>query len=301
MTSHTAVAKLRRLFGGVKAGHTGTLDPMATGVLPVLLGRAVKASAFLTESDKHYRALLRLGLTADTEGTTGRVLTECDTLPGEEEVREVCRRFVGKIMQTPPMYSAIRVGGVRLMEMARRGEVVEREAREIEVFSLSVERVTERDYSLDVVCSKGTYIRTLCADIGAMLGCGGCMAALERRAAAGFGIGEAHTLGELEAMGEEERAAAVIPTEHLFRDLPAVRTAPFFTRLAQNGQPLYQKKIGCDYPRGTRVRLLSDEGFYALAEVGEDTRLTVIRLFVLGEGGAKDTKSEEADDGNADG
>ena len=283
MTSHTAVGRVRRLFGGEKGGHTGTLDPMATGVLPVLLGRAVKASEYLTDSDKHYRATLRLGVTTDTEDVTGQILTQSDAIPAEGEVREAVKAFIGPIKQVPPMYSAIKMGGKRLMDLARAGKTVEREAREITVYSIGVEKLTETDYSLDVVCSKGTYIRTLCADIGAKLGCGGVMAALCRTEAAGFPLSRAHTLAELEEMGDEERAACVIPVEALFCDLPRVEVAPFYARLAHNGQPLYQKKIGCAFDGGTRVRLCDATGFFALAEVPKDTPECIkpIKFFVL--------------------
>ncbi len=283
MTSHTAVARLRRLFGGEKAGHTGTLDPMATGVLPVLLGRAVKASAYMTETDKHYIATLRLGMTTDTEDVTGKVLTQTDKLPTEAEVLAVCARFVGELSQTPPMYSAVKVGGQRLMELARRGMTVEREARPITVHSLTAARVSDSDYTLDVVCSKGTYIRTLCADIGAALGCGGTMAALCRAEAAGFSLDRAHTLGELEEMGEAERAACVIPTETLFSSLPALSVPDFYATLIRNGQAVAQYKLKTDYPVGTRLRLCDKEGFFALGECVEQdgARVRAVTLFRL--------------------
>ena len=283
MTSHTAVAKVRRLFGADKAGHTGTLDPMATGVLPVLLGRAVKASAYMTESSKHYLATLRLGLTTDTEDITGTTLTTSDVIPNEAQVREVAKTFVGDILQTPPMYSAIKVGGKRLMELARQGKVVEREARPITVYSLTVTRLTDTDYALDVHCSKGTYIRTLCADIGAALGCGGCMASLARTQAAGFSLSHAHTLEEFERMSDEERKACVIPVEHLFLDAPKVVVADFYAHLLQNGQAPLQKKLGVSFPVGTYVRLHDKEGFFALGIVPENhpdvvKTLTLFRL-----------------------
>jgi len=283
MTSHTAVAKLRRLFGGEKAGHTGTLDPMATGVLPVLIGRAVKASEYITEGDKHYRAVMRLGLTTDTEDVTGAVLTTSDAIPDEAAVLRVVSDFIGEQFQTPPMYSAIRVGGRRLMELARAGKTVERESRPITVFRLTAQRLSDTDYALDVVCSKGTYIRTLCADIGAALGCGGTMAALTRTEAAGFPLERAHTLAEWEAMGEEERAAQVIPLSRLFAGYPTLTLPAFFARLAKNGQPLWQEKIRTSYPAGTRLALYDADGFFALAEVPADApdRIRVLKLFVL--------------------
>lgn len=281
MTSHTAVRRLARLFGVEKAGHTGTLDPMATGVLPVLIGRGVKASEYLTEGDKHYIATLRLGLTTDTEDTTGTVLTTSDDLPDEAEVLAALAAFRGEIMQTPPMYSAIKVGGHKLMDLARRGVTVEREPRPITVHRLTAEKLSESDYRLDVVCSKGTYIRTLCADIGAALGVGGVMASLCRAEAAGFPLSACHTLAAYEAMTEEERNAAVIPTEALFTCLPALYFPPFFARLAENGQRVDEKKLGASYPEKTRLRLVDDAGFFAIGEITPEGSVHVLKLFRL--------------------
>ena len=281
MTSHTAVRRLARLFGVEKAGHTGTLDPMATGVLPVLIGRGVKASEYLTEGDKHYIATLRLGLTTDTEDISGTTLRVSDRLPDEVEVLAALQAFRGEILQTPPMYSALKVGGHKLMDLARRGVTVEREPRPITVHRLTAEKLSESDYRLDVVCSKGTYIRTLCADIGAALGVGGVMASLCRAEAAGFPLSACHTLAAYEAMTEEERNAAVIPTEALFTCLPALYFPPFFARLAENGQRVDEKKLGASYPEKTRLRLVDDAGFFALGEITPEGSVRVLKLFRL--------------------
>lgn len=281
MTSHTAVRRLARLFGVEKAGHTGTLDPMATGVLPVLIGRGVKASEYLTEGDKHYIATLRLGLTTDTEDITGTTLRVSDRLPDETEVLAALHAFRGEILQTPPMYSALKVGGHKLMDLARRGVTVEREPRPITVHRLTAEKLSESDYRLDVVCSKGTYIRTLCADIGAALGVGGVMASLCRAEAAGFPLSACHTLAAYEAMTEEERNAAVIPTEALFTCLPALYFPPFFARLAENGQRVDEKKLGASYPEKTRLRLVDDAGFFAIGEITPEGSVRVLKLFRL--------------------
>lgn len=281
MTSHTAVRRLARLFGVEKAGHTGTLDPMATGVLPVLIGRGVKASEYLTEGDKHYIATLRLGLTTDTEDITGTTLRVSDRLPNEAEVLAALQAFRGEILQTPPMYSALKVGGHKLMDLARRGVTVEREPRPITVHRLTAEKLSESDYRLDVVCSKGTYIRTLCADIGAALGVGGVMASLCRAEAAGFPLSACHTLAAYEAMTEEERNAAVIPTEALFTCLPALYFPPFFARLAENGQRVDEKKLGASYPEKTRLRLVDDAGFFAIGEITPEGSVRVLKLFRL--------------------
>ncbi len=284
-TSHDCVNKIRRIYNTKKVGHTGTLDPMATGVLPVLVGRAAKAAELLVSDDKVYRAGLRLGVTTDTEDTTGAVLTECADIPEAERVFAVCREFVGDIMQVPPMYSALKVGGKKLVDLAREGVTVEREARPITVHSLEVEATDSPcDYILTVHCSKGTYIRTLCADIGAKLGCGGAMSSLCRLASGSFKLENTYTIDELEALDEGGRIAALCPTESLFAELDAVKLAPFFEKLSRDGNEIYQKKIGTSYPVGTRVRLLGREGFYALGEVrqyADGTAIKVIKLFSL--------------------
>lgn len=269
LTSQSAVNRVKRLFGAEKAGHTGTLDPMATGVLPVLLGRAVKASEFMLSSDKHYRATLRLGMTTDTEDTTGEVLSRADALPTAEEVFAAADAFRGEILQTPPMYSALKQNGKKLVDLARAGITVEREPRQIAVRRLTLRRLSPSDYEMDVVCSKGTYIRTLCADIGASLGVGGVMASLCRTEAAGFSLSDAHTLKEAEALSDEGRRALLFPVERVFLSLPKVTLPPFFARLARNGAPIYQKKIGVSLPEKSRVRLSDADGFFAVAESRE--------------------------------
>ena len=273
ITSHTAVSKIRRLFGADKAGHTGTLDPLASGVLPVLVGRAVKAAEFLTEADKHYRATLTLGTSTDTEDKTGAVLSESDAIPDEAAVRAILSRFRGEIEQIPPMYSAIKVGGRKLMDLARRGETVEREPRTVTVYRLEAEKIDERNYALDAVVSKGTYIRTLCADIGRALGCGGMMSALLRVEACGFTLEGAATPDELAEMTEEERLARLIPAEELFPTAKKLSPPPFFVRLLRNGLRIETKKLGiADALPGTRFRLFDDERFFSLAEVREPDR-----------------------------
>ncbi|MBQ8414425.1 MAG: tRNA pseudouridine(55) synthase TruB [Clostridia bacterium] len=268
-TSQGVVNRVKRIFGASKAGHTGTLDPMATGVLPVLIERGVKASEFMLTSDKHYIATLLLGVTTDTEDVTGETLTECSDIPDEERVLSVIDGFVGAYMQTPPMYSALKIGGRKLCDLARDGITVEREAREVTIHSITAVRINEREYTLDVRCSKGTYIRMLCADIGDRLGCGGCMKTLCRASASGFTLDDAHTLAELENMTDEEREKCIFPVEYIFRQLEEIRLKPFFARLAHSGLEIYLKKISLDLPVGTRVRLSDDEGFFALGEVRE--------------------------------
>lgn len=269
ITSQGAVNRVKRLFGVSKAGHTGTLDPLATGVLPILIGRAVKASEYMLTSDKYYRAILKLGITTDTEDITGTVLTESSDIPGEEQVYSVIKDFEGEIMQTPPMYSALKVGGRKLCDIARQGEEIEREARKITVHKIEAEKISRDTYSLDVHCSKGTYIRTLCADIGDKLGCGGAMAALERTRASVFSLENSYTLGQIEALSESERDAIIIPIERVFEDCKKIHLEPFFARLARCGVEIYLKKIGKTLPLGERVTLFDELGFFALGEVRE--------------------------------
>lgn len=269
LTSQAVVNRVKRIFGASKAGHTGTLDPMATGVLPVLVEKGVKASEFMLTQDKHYIATLLLGVTTDTEDVTGEILTRCDDIPDEKTVTRCIEGFVGEYLQTPPMYSALKVGGRKLCDLARQGVTVEREPRRVQIYSICATRTSENEYTLDVKCSKGTYIRTLCADIGARLGCGGCMKALQRATASGFTLADAHTLGELENMSEGEREACIFPVEYIFRHLPEVKLPAFFARLAHSGLEIYLKKINVDLTLGSLVRLSDGEGFFALGEVRE--------------------------------
>lgn len=286
MTSHDVVWRVRKLFGTKKVGHTGTLDPLATGVLVVLLGRAAKACEYVSHDEKVYEATLRLGLTTDTEDVTGNVLTTAESLPTPAEVAAVLPSFRGEIMQVPPMYSALKVNGRKLCDLARAGEVVEREARPVTVKSLVCEATDAAgDYRMTVRVSGGTYIRTLCADIGAALGCGGVMATLRRTEAGGFPIADCVTLEELEAMDMGERLERLRPVEELFSDLEAVSLPDFYRTLCRNGCEIYLKKIGVSFPAGQRLRLCDASGrFFALGEVGEyedGAAVKAIKIFVL--------------------
>jgi tRNA pseudouridine55 synthase len=197
-TSHDVVAKVRHLFGDVKVGHAGTLDPAATGVLPLLIGRGTRIAEYLVEWDKEYRAVLRLGETTDTQDATGTVLTRCATdAVTPSAIHEAVGRFHGPIEQVPPMYSAVKVGGVPLYKSARAGKTIARDARTIVIHALEVEAIQGRDVTLRIVCSKGTYVRTLCADIGEALGVGGHMFALERRRVGPLAIDRASTVDEI--------------------------------------------------------------------------------------------------------
>ena len=277
MTSHDVVFKIRKLYGTKKVGHTGTLDPDATGLLIVLIGRAAKAAEYVVAGKKVYRAGLRLGLTTDTEDTTGKTLTTSDNIPEKAAVLEAVGSFLGESLQVPPMYSALKVGGKTLCDLARQGITVEREARPITIYSISADG-DGRDYCLDVACSAGTYIRTLCADIGARLGCGGAMSSLFRTETGGFHISSAHTLTEIEALTQEERDALLIPTESLFTSLPVVVLPAFFERLAGNGAEIYQKKIGTAFPTGTLLRVHGGSGFFGIGEVREYESGSAIKM-----------------------
>ena len=217
-TSMDVCAKLRGILHEKRVGHAGTLDPMATGVLPVFVGQATKAVSFAEGGKKVYEAVLQLGRVTDTQDTTGETLEERAVTVTADDVRAALPRFLGEIEQIPPMYSAIKVNGQKLYDLARQGKEVARKPRRITIYDLALtEELGNGQYALRVECSKGTYIRTLCHDLGQALGCGGCMAALRRTEASGFGIGEAVTLEDAAREGE----ALLRPLDSLFRVYPA--------------------------------------------------------------------------------
>ncbi len=220
-TSSDVVAKLRGLLHEKRIGHSGTLDPMATGLLVVFVGRATRAVEFAESQEKRYLASLRLGLATDTQDITGnRVFGEPREI-GEEELEKTLALFRGEIQQIPPMYSAIKVGGKKLYEIARRGGEVERRPRPVRIRELRLLGREGEDWLLDVTCSKGTYIRTLCHDIGQSLGCGGCMSALRRVRAGDFSLEQAHTLDQIrEAADRGEAEKLLLPVDSLFREVP---------------------------------------------------------------------------------
>ena len=217
-TSMDVCAKLRGILHEKRVGHAGTLDPMATGVLPVFIGQATKAVSFAENGRKVYETVLQLGRVTDTQDTTGETLEERAVTVTADDVRAALPRFLGEIEQIPPMYSAIKVNGQKLYDLARQGKEVARKPRRITIYDLALtEELGNGQYALRVECSKGTYIRTLCHDLGQALGCGGCMAALRRTEASGFGIGEAVTLEDAAREGE----ALLRPLDSLFRVYPA--------------------------------------------------------------------------------
>ena len=278
-TSFDVVAKLRGVLGTRKLGHSGTLDPMATGVLPVFCGGASKAVDLQLDHDKAYRAVLRLGQRTDTGDITGTVLETAPVTAGERELQAVLPQFVGKQMQVPPMYSAVKVGGQPLYKLAREGKTVERKARPIEIYSITYGgSPAENEYVLEVTCSKGTYIRTLLEDIADALGQKGTMSALRRVAAGVYTEADAHTLEEIQAAkdaGPAALEALMLPVESVFASLPLLTVAPRVEQHLYNGCPTSR------YPAADgRYRVRNEAGqFLGLANIVGGV-LRVEKLFV---------------------
>ncbi len=272
-TSFDVAAKLRGLFHERRVGHGGTLDPMATGVLPVFLGRATRALPFFEEfGDKEYVAGLRLGLETDTEDTTGETLSVRPVTAGPAEVRAAVAALVGPQMQTPPMYSAVRVNGQRLYDLARQGRTVERRARPVTIHEAELLSGAGADYLFRVRCSKGTYVRTLCAELGRGLGCGGCMSSLRRTAAGCYGLEQAVTMDALLAAADP--TAFVLPLDTLFAAHPAVQIGAEAERRLRNGNP-----VPGEGPAG-RCRVYGADGaFLALGRLEEGRIVTVKSFF----------------------
>lgn len=220
ITSFVAVAKVRRLTNIKRVGHTGTLDPLAEGVLPILIGRATSLCSYITETEKSYTARVKLGITTDTEDITGNVLTENKVSVSEENLKRVAESFLGESMQIPPMFSAIKVDGKRLYSLARQGESVERTPRKIFVKSIAVRDFCGDEFYMDVTCGKGTYIRSLCRDIGEKLGCGATMTELTRTKTAGFSI---ENCVPLDSLTEENIKDYILPTDKAVENIPQVR------------------------------------------------------------------------------
>ena len=235
-TSHDVVAKLRGVYGLKRIGHSGTLDPMATGLLAVFLGRATKAVEYSEAAEKEYIAHLRLGIETDTQDTTGAVLKTTGQIPDRAALEAVLPRFRGEISQLPPMYSAIKVNGKKLYEIARRGGEVERQQRRITIHSLDLIGEESGDYILRVRCSKGTYVRTLCHDIGAALGCGGAMSALRRTRIGIYDVKDAHTMEELTSVTREAAESLVLPLESIFLEYPVIALTAVNEAHCRNGR-----------------------------------------------------------------
>lgn len=281
-TSHDVVAKLRGILKQKKIGHTGTLDPQAVGVLPVCLGNATKLCDLLVDKTKEYEAVLRLGVTTDTQDLTGTVLTQRPVTTARSQAEEVLLSFLGEYEQIPPMYSALKVNGQKLYDLARQGKEIERAARAVTIYKMDIQEIALPVIRFKVSCSKGTYIRTLCHDIGEKLGCGGAMESLKRTASGSFQAEEALTLAQIEELRDSGRIMdAVLPVEKIFEAYDkvfAVRTA---AAMLQNGNVLKERQInrremadsGKDTfqisvkSRGRLVRMYdAEESFYGVYE-----------------------------------
>ena len=251
-TSHDVVAKLRGILRQKKIGHTGTLDPEAVGVLPVCLGKATKVCELLTDKDKTYEAVMKLGIVTDTQDMTGTVLEQNEVLVTAEQVNEACQSFLGEYAQIPPMYSALKVNGKKLYELAREGKVVERKARQVMIHELIVNEINleQGEITMTVSCSKGTYIRTLCQDIGEKLGCGACMKSLKRTKVERFTVEESLTLAEIEQLVKEGQIEKyLLEVDEVFIKYPKVVIKEDDCKLIYNGNHFYPKhmdKAGSD-------------------------------------------------------
>lgn len=265
-TSHDVVAKMRGICRQKKIGHTGTLDPQATGVLPVCLGSATKLCDMLTDKDKEYVAELLLGQVTDTQDTTGQVLEEHPVTVSEEDVRVAIMSFVGDYAQVPPMYSALKVNGKKLYELAREGKEVERAARPVHIAEIEILDMALPVVKMRVACSKGTYIRTLCNDIGAKLGCGGTMQSLVRTRVGNFRLDEAVTLSQLEEFRDADRLEELLlPVDRVFAECPALHIQEKWRKLLDNGNSFYANQTveNCTYPVGEWVRVYREDGSFA--------------------------------------
>lgn len=237
-TSHDVVAKLRGILKQKKIGHTGTLDPDAEGVLPVCLGKGTRLCDMLTDHSKVYEAVLLLGQSTDTQDVSGNVLQEAPVDVSEEEVREAIMSFVGPYDQIPPMYSALKVNGQKLCDLARAGKEVERKARPVEIYEIQIEEIHLPRVRMTVSCSKGTYIRTLCHDIGEKLKCHGCMESLLRTRVGQFLLKDSLTLAQVEAYRDENRITEIVmPVDQVFSDCPALKLTKEAAKLGYNGNP----------------------------------------------------------------
>ena len=287
-TSHDVVARLRRIVGQKKIGHTGTLDPEAAGVLPVCLGKATKLCDLLTDKDKTYEAVLLLGISTDTQDTTGKILEEKNTADlREEAVREVVLSFEGEYDQIPPMFSALKVGGKKLYELARDGKEVERKPRHVQIYRIRILQIDLPRVRMEVTCSKGTYIRTLCHDIGEKLGCGGCMESLLRTRVERFGVAESLRISEVEQLMDEGTLQEhMIKVDEMFPDYQKVYLTPEASAAVRNGNSF---RLGdviwiselSGFQNAERVRVYDEErNFIAVYEFEKENQLfKIVKMF----------------------
>lgn len=278
VSSNKALQEVRRLFNANKAGHTGSLDPLATGLLPLCFGEATKVSALMLDDDKRYQVTVKLGVMTDTGDAEGQIIETKPVPPLSIEQIESClRKFTGAQAQVPPMYSALKHNGKKLYELARDGITIEREPRNITIYEINLLEYTPETLTLDVTCSKGTYIRSLAEDIGHDLGCGGTVTALRRTQAGQFQLHEAQTIEQLSAMSSEELHASLIAVDKPLENLQAVHLSPEQTTAIRYGQAI-------DFETNEtkqNVRLYAEKSFLGLGEIGLNAKLTVVRLFNL--------------------
>lgn len=276
LTSNDALQKARRLFSAAKGGHTGTLDPMATGLLPLCFGEATKFSADLLNADKTYEALVKLGVTTDSGDAEGKVIETLTVNVEKEDIFRVLPQFTGDILQTPPMHSALKRDGRPLYELARQGIVVEREARAVTIHAIDFLDFAGDTLSIRVACSKGTYIRVLAADIGNALGCGAHLIGLRRTVVADLTLANTVTLAELEALDETQRLARLQPVDALLLSLPILAVEGEAAERFRHGNPI-------DLPDGYsgKIRVYADERLIGVGEPGSDGRLWPKRLVQL--------------------
>ena len=272
-TSHDVVGMMRKRFGTRRVGHTGTLDPLATGVLPVLIGTATKAADMLIKGDKKYRATMLLGKRTDTLDIEGAVISESEVNVTESEVRAVIESFIGESMQIPPMYSAIKQNGKKLYDLARSGVEVEREARKIHIYSIDIVDISIPQIVIDVHCSKGTYIRSLCDDIGQKLGTGAIMTDLVRTQTADFTLDKSYTIEELDELSD--LSVAVLPTDSLFMHLPAIILNEKQEKSIVNGVRMTWR----DGTEGQSYRLYSNDGRFLCISRIEEMKLVLEKAF----------------------
>lgn len=285
ITSFVAAAKVRRIFGEKKTGHTGTLDPLATGVLPIALGSATRFIELIPDHDKAYRATFIFGKSTDTLDITGTVLCESEVNVKKEDVEAVLSLFIGESMQLPPMYSALKKDGVRLYELARQGKEVEREKRKIRIDALSLVGQNGNEYTIDVSCSAGTYIRSLIADIGEKLSCPAVMTGLTRTKANGIPIEKCVTLEELETLKSERRLhEAVIPVDKLLCYPKVFVTKPQAIRFS-NGGELDLERIKCDKTDGLRLVYSPEKVFLGVGEIRTESGMMTVKKVIPGYSG----------------
>ncbi len=273
-TSMDICAKLRGVFQEKRIGHAGTLDPMATGVLPVFVGRATRAVEFAAQSSKEYIAGLQLGVITNTQDLTGEVSERRPVTVGREELSALLPRFTGELEQIPPMYSAVKIKGKKLYELARKGQEVERAARNITIHQLELleDEPSAHTYLLRILCSKGTYVRTLCHDMGQALGCGGAMASLRRTMACGFSLQDAHPLEEV--ISHPDPSSLLLPVDRLFADRPSLRLREQGTRKVRNGVPLSTPKL-----KEGEYRVYGESGEFLALSRCKNGKLTTVKSF----------------------